>query len=362
VLPVTSGTFYSDRDVLASGMRGRLLGRAVSRGSITIPAVPAMLDDYVRLCLETFRALGVEFTEEQVTHLRSVLRGQLDAAFSSSPRSEIVITYDAPVGSAIDYRVEARWASIDAAYAAWLDSREPPLFGAAPDARVMAVARDLRDASAVPVLDLGAGTGRNALALARLGHPVDAVEMTTRFAEILEAQAREESLPVRVLRRDALDAPTDLGRRYHLLVASELVTDFRSDAQLRRLLHIAATCLAPGGHLVMNALIAREGYQPDSAALQFAQQVYSAILTRRQVSEAAAGLDLTLTADDDAVAYEREHLATGSWPPTGWFEQWAGGGDVFGVPADQSPIELRWLVFRKGAGSETGGAGRQHGP
>jgi hypothetical protein len=40
-------------------------------------------------------------------------------------------------------------------------------------------------------------------------------------------------------------------------------------------------------------------------------------------------------------------LPKGAWPPTGWFAGWASGLDVFDVPRDESPIELRWLVYRK---------------
>jgi tRNA1(Val) A37 N6-methylase TrmN6 len=39
------------------------------------------------------------------------------------------------------------------------------------------------------VLDIGGGTGRNALALARRGHPVDVVESTSKFADMIRADA-----------------------------------------------------------------------------------------------------------------------------------------------------------------------------
>lgn len=44
-----------------------------------------------------------------------------------------------------------------------ISTREPPLFGTEPDARVWALANEAADARTHPVLDIGAGTGRNAL-------------------------------------------------------------------------------------------------------------------------------------------------------------------------------------------------------
>ena len=55
---------------------------------------------------------------------------------------------------------------MEAAYEDWISTREPPLFGTEPDARVWALASEAADPSTHPILDIGAGTGRNALALA----------------------------------------------------------------------------------------------------------------------------------------------------------------------------------------------------
>ncbi|PRC55960.1 SAM-dependent methyltransferase, partial [Mycobacterium sp. ITM-2017-0098] len=74
-------------------------------------------------------------------------------------------------------------------YDNWVATRKPPLFGSNPDARVSALAAEITDPGTARVLDIGAGTGRNALAMARRGHPVDAVELTPKFAEILRAEA-----------------------------------------------------------------------------------------------------------------------------------------------------------------------------
>ena len=71
------------------------------------------------------------------------------------------------------------------------------------------------------------------------------------------------------------------------------------------------------------------------------------IFTRDEMATAEAGLPLELIGDDSAYEYEKANLPDGAWPPTGWFDGWASGLDVFDVERDDSPIELRWLVYRK---------------
>jgi 2-polyprenyl-3-methyl-5-hydroxy-6-metoxy-1,4-benzoquinol methylase len=121
------------------------------------------------------------------------------------------------------------------------------LFGAHPDRRLVALAAELGEPASSPVLDVGAGTGRNALALARMGFTVDAVEMTGALAQILEDDAAKQGLPVRVVRRNLFDAAQELDRAYRLVLLSEVVSDFRHTAQLRKMFELAASALAPGG-------------------------------------------------------------------------------------------------------------------
>ncbi len=312
-----------------------------------MPAVPGLADEYVKVCEDMFASVGVERTAEQSAQLRTVLEDELGKAFTASPRSNVVLSFDVPFGTNLNYRVMAEWLPIEGAYDQWVATREPPLFGSEPDARVWALAGEAADPAACPVLDIGAGTGRNALALARRGHPVDAVEMTPKFAHIIRWEAQQQSLPVRIVQRDVFATTDGLSGGYQLIVVSEVVPDFRATQQLRELFELAARCLARGGRMVFNTFLARPGYVPDDTALEFGQQCNTMIFTRRDLEDAAAGLSLDLVADDSAYDYEKAHLPSAAWPPTGWFENWAHGLDVFDVAAGESPIELRWLVYQR---------------
>ena len=79
---------------------------------------------------------------------------------------------------------------------------------------------------------------------------------------------------------------TSCARDYQLILLSEVVSDFRTTQQLRSLFELAAQCLAPGGRLVFNAFLPREGYTPDQAAREFGQQMYTTIFTRDEMSTA----------------------------------------------------------------------------
>lgn len=312
-----------------------------------LPAVPGMLDEYVTMCGTVFAGLGTPLGAEQRDQLRTNLHKELAAAFEASPRSTIVITYDAPIGEVLNYVVRAEWHTIAGAYESWVATREPPLFGTEPDARVWALAGEATDPQGCRVLDVGAGTGRNSLALARRGHPVDAVEMTPLFADNIRAEANREALDIRVINRDVFVAGDDLRSDYALIVLSEVTPDFRSAHQLRDMFELAARRLAPGGRLVFNVFVAREGYRPDGAARELSQQCYNMFFTSDEMDSAADGLGLQLVADDSVHDYEKTHLPDGSWPPTGWYAEWTRGLDVFDLEPGVCPIEMRWLVYRK---------------
>jgi SAM-dependent methyltransferase len=343
-LPQESG---EPTQLAKDSMTQRFYTRSVVNGEITMPAVPSMIDEYVTMCDNVFAGVGRKFNDEELAHLRKVLEGQLAAAYSASARSTIVITYNAPIGSSLHYEVNARWWTLADAYENWISTRQPPLFGTEPDARVWALANEAFDPRSHRVLEIGAGTGRNALALARRGHPVDVVEMTPKFADMIRVDAQKESLDVQVIVRDVFATKDDLRQDYQLMALSEVVSDFKDARQLRGLFELAAHCLASGGRLVFNIFLACRGYTPDAAAREFGAQEYTSIFTRHELSAATAGLPLDLIADDSVYEYEKANLPEGAWPPTSWYANWTSGLDIFPVERELSPIEMRWLVFEK---------------
>jgi len=205
----------------------RLYRRSVVKGEVTLPAVPGMLDEYVSMCAKLFAGVGRAFSAEELGHVRQVLEGQLAEAYAASPRSSIVVSYEAPVGNVLNYHVKAQWWTVEGAYENWVSTREPPLFGTEPDACVLALASESAYPAEHPVLDIGGGTGRNSLALARRGHPIDVVELTPKFADMIRADAEREGLSVRVIQRDVFSTIVDLRRDYQLILLSVVVSDFR---------------------------------------------------------------------------------------------------------------------------------------
>jgi SAM-dependent methyltransferase len=328
-------------------MARRLYRRSVAMGQINVPAVPSLIDEYVKMCDNIFASVGVQYSPEEFAQLKTVLKTQLAQAYQASSRSNIVISFHAPFGTALNYRVNIEAVTMAGHYDGWVTSREGSLFGTTPDARVWALAGEASDPSSYRILDIGAGTGRNALALARRGHPVDAVEIAGKLAHIIRSEAERESLEVRVIERDVFATVDDVHDDYQLIVASELTPDFRTADQLRGMFELAAQCLASGGRLLFNAFVPREGYVPDDAARELGQQCNTMIFTWQEIASAVDQLPLELVADDSAYEYEKAHLPDGAWPPTAWFADWASGLDVFDVTRGESPIELRWLVYQK---------------
>ena len=59
------------------------------------------------------------------------------------------------------------------------------------------------------------------------------------------------------------------------------------------------------------------------------------------------GLPFERVTDESVLEYEKEHLPAEAWPPTGWFVPWVAGQDLFDIPENRSPVELRWLAYRR---------------
>ena len=335
-----------DSPSLRAALTRRLHRRTSATGRIAVPAVPGMLEEYVDMCDDIFVGIGVHFTESELDQLREAIAGQLAAAFTASPRSEVVIEWESPIGTVVNYTVHAHWAGVGDLYDTWVDTRQGSLFGTEPDAKALSLAVAAGDPAGCPVLDIGAGTGRNALTMARRGHEVDALEMTAKFAAALRREAAASALPLRVIEADLFSEIDSLRRDYRLIIMSEVASDFRSVEQLRAAFGIAAAHLADDGRFVTNVFITRDGYVPDAAAQQLGEQCYSRMFTPEEVAQAASAASLAIESDESVYDFEKAHLPSIAWPPTQWYEEWVTGRDVFDLPRDEVPMELRWLVLR----------------
>jgi SAM-dependent methyltransferase len=127
--------------------------------------------------------------------------------------------------------------------------------------------RALADAAAGDVLDVGCGTGRVALDLARAGHPVTALDRDPALLAAL--RERSAGLPVSVVEADA--RAFALGRRFGLIVVPMQTVQLLGGAAGRAaFLRCARDHLAPGAVLALAVADALEGFDataPDALPL-----------------------------------------------------------------------------------------------
>lgn len=320
----------------------------MATGNVVLPCLPSLADAYAERLNALWAKLGRPFSEPEVAELQASLGKLLLLGFEHSPHTVLVVQYEAnpPPRSNLTYSLSLRERSVESYYSEWAQKEGGAWFGVAPDARVVACAREL--APAARVLDVGAGHGRNAIPLARRGLRVDAVELVPELCERLTATARSEQLPCVVIQEDLLADELQLElAAYPLIIVSEVVSHLRNLEQLDRMLSRLCASLAPSGQLVVNAFLYDDDYTPDTLAREASQVALSSAFTRAELLTVTRGLSLELISDEPALEYEREHLPTEAWPPTPWFESWASGRNVFRIHEGDPPLELRWLVYRR---------------
>ncbi|MFL5845244.1 MAG: class I SAM-dependent methyltransferase [Solirubrobacteraceae bacterium] len=101
---------------------------------------------------------------------------------------------------------------------------------------------ELARAAGGPILDVGAGTGRVSLDLARAGHDVTALDLEPEFLAVLRERAGD--LPITTVAGDARDFSLD--RRFALILAP-MQTVQLLDGDVDGFARCVAAHLAPGG-------------------------------------------------------------------------------------------------------------------
>jgi SAM-dependent methyltransferase len=349
-MPPKPATFELDGQVLRQSMLRRVPKRLNALGHLRLPSVPALLDHYTEMLAKLFALHGRTFAPAEVETMRGLLGEKLDEGFAIARNSFVHVDFqtDEPPKSSLSYKFYVESWTIEEEYAHWAQTRPPPLFGSRPDAKVTEVASSLGPPASAPVLDIGAGTGRNTLPLARAGFPAHAVELTPALAQILRETAEKEALTVTLFEGDALSAALELPKaHYALVILCEVVSDFRDEAAVKALFARAAELLRPNGILLFNAFLPVGGYQPDLLARQLSFVLWSTIFTREELRAAGAAHGFSLVSEESVYQFEKERCPPEAWPPTSAFEEWARGVDTFDLPMSRAPVEMRWLLWKK---------------
>jgi SAM-dependent methyltransferase len=106
--------------------------------------------------------------------------------------------------------------------------------------------RELAGAESREILDLGCGTGRVAIRLARAGHRVTGLDSDPGFLEVTAQRAREQGAEVETVLADARSF--ELGRTFDLVFAPmQLVQLFHGSEERLSMLGSALAHLRPGG-------------------------------------------------------------------------------------------------------------------
>ncbi len=343
-------TTITDPDQLKQAVLTGLNSWVYTRGEIAFPCVPTLLDHYTERLKLLFVTLGKPFLPTELEQLRQVLAQKLAEGFATSPYAKVIFRYESaqPPGKGMTCQITTQIITIAERCDYLAEIYPASMFGTNPDAKVMAVAQTISHPENARILEIGAGTGRNAIPLARLGYPVDALDLSPAFVEQLQTVAKTENLPITVKIGDFF-APEVMLRPtyYQLAILASVVPHFREVSQVRLLMAKISDLLCPGGILLFNAFLTQAEYQPDQTARELAYTIDSFFLTRNELAMAMAKLPLQLISDESMWEYEEKHLPIGSWPPSAPIGEWATGKRLFPLENGKTPIELRWIVCQR---------------
>jgi SAM-dependent methyltransferase len=327
-------------------------------GTLTFACLPEATELIVERLIAVVNGLGRQLGPETIAALRASVSKKTSKGYATSPHHRLIVKYASDGSDPKLVNFEMSVIAADA-YSAWSSSRAgQSQFGERPDAKAVAIARELGLAD-LKILDVGAGTGRNAFPLAALGGAVDAVELNADFAKqaaSLAAKITDANFPrkgsarqVNFITGDFLDARLRLPRApYDFVLLAEVLSSHARDVSAVHafLLRIRA-CLRPCGMALCSLFICDPPEALTALARQIGNHYLSCVFTERDIAHALEGTGLARVAQEPVAEFERAAALTGTWPPTPWFEDWAAGRNVFGLSkALPSPVALVWLTLR----------------
>ncbi|PLS68956.1 MAG: class I SAM-dependent methyltransferase [Cyanobacteria bacterium M5B4] len=316
-----------------------------ARGELVIPCIPQLSNYFFQQVQNLMLSLGQTLKPQELESLQRTLAQRIQEGFAQSPHARLIFQYEPPdptVGltNGLRIRMNTQVMTVEDKYARWVQTRQGPLFGSHPDAKVTGLVQEL--GHPLRILDVGAGTGRNTLPLARLGHQVDAIELAPVFVTKLQESAQAENLPIGIQLADILQTtlPESI---YDLIIVVEVISHFRSLTQIRQLLETASLALKPGGKLLFSTFLTADDFVPTQMMRELSEVAWSFLVTPAELQTCLEGLPLKVESNESAYDYERTFLPPEAWPPTKWFINWSTGRDVFPTPGE-TPMSLRWIL------------------
>lgn len=337
----------TDPTLLRAALERKVRSRMACAAELVVPALPAMVPLYAETLAGVFAALGRSLSPDERARLDTALALKAEAAFAASPTAKLRIEWrtDPAPAVSLGWTLAPVVKTLAEEYRDWERAAAPPLFGKYPDAKVMEVARALGAPADVPCLDVGAGPGRNALALAEAGFPVTAVEVVPELLAALARQATARGTPVTTIEGDALTVALP-AHAFRFAFLCEVVTHFRGAHQIAAMLRNLVPAIAPGGRLLFSAFLAQGGYVPDPPARNVSELTWGTLFTAEEIAAAARDTPFVLLSDESVYEFESARVPADGFPPTRWFADWSQGRDVFRLDG-RPPMELRWLLFER---------------
>lgn len=126
------------------------------------------------------------------------------------------------------------------------------------------------------ILILGAGLGRESLALAQRGYRVIGLDIAHGGLVIGTRRGESLHLPLTFIQADFLAPPVQSSSVAYILLSGVMYSAVPGRAQRQAWLQNLRHCLTPGGKLILNFVIARE---PETALTRMIRRCTGAILT-----------------------------------------------------------------------------------